>query len=216
LRFGLLGGTFDPVHSGHLEIAETAIRVASLDAVYFVTSVHPPHKSEKTQANFLDRHAMVALALSGNPKLIPSSLEYDRMGKSYSIDTVRRFKESSGPSSQFFFLIGMDAFLELSTWKDYQRFPDLCSFLVFARPGFDQGELARILPEDFQAQGLGRSTREALANTGDTGIFVLTDFSNPISSTEIRERVRTGQPIRDWVPTQVEEYISKTRLYLNY
>ena len=215
MRLGLLGGTFDPVHSGHLEIAETAIKVAGLDAVYFVTSVHPPHKSEKTQANFLDRHAMVALGLSGSPKLIPSSLEYDRTGKSYSIDTVRHFKESTGPSSQVFFLIGMDAFLELSTWKDYRRFPELCSFLVFARPGYDQDELAHTLPENFDAAGLGWKTQEELGVTSEKGILVLTDFSNPISSTEIRERVRTGQPIRDWVPAQVEEYISKTRLYLS-
>jgi nicotinate-nucleotide adenylyltransferase len=198
-----------------LEIADTAIKVAGLDAVYFVTSVHPPHKSEKTQANFLDRHAMVALGLSGSPKLIPSSLEYDRTGKSYSIDTVRHFKESTGPSSQVFFMIGMDAFLELSTWKDYRRFPELCSFLVFGRPGYDQDELAHTLPENFDAAGLGWKTQQELGVTSEKGILVLTDFSNPISSTEIRERVRTGQPIRDWVPAQVEEYISKTRLYLS-
>ena len=88
MRLGLLGGTFDPIHLGHLELAKTALHVARLDAIHFVTSVNPPHKSEKTQANFLDRHAMVALALKGDSRLIPSSVEFDREGKSYSIDTV--------------------------------------------------------------------------------------------------------------------------------
>lgn len=214
MRLGLLGGTFDPVHRGHLEMAEVAMRAARLDAVYFVTSVNPPHKSERTEANFLDRHAMVALALFGNPRLIPSSLEYDRAGKSYSIDTVLRFKETIGVSSQIVFLIGMDAFLDLPTWKDYRRFPELCSFLVFARPGYHESDLGARLPETFRLRAFGADEQEKWARSSKDGLFILRDFANTVSSTEIRERVRTGQPIGSQVPASVEEYISKTRLYL--
>ena len=104
MRLGLLGGTFDPIHLGHLELAKTALRVAQLDAIHFVTSVKPPHKSERTHANFLDRHAMVALALKGDSRLIPSSVEFDREGKSYSIDTVQQLKQLSGGNTEIFFL----------------------------------------------------------------------------------------------------------------
>ena len=215
MRLGLLGGTFDPIHEGHLEMAETAIRVANLDAVYFVTSANPPHKSERTRANILDRHAMVALALSGNPKLVPSSLEYDRDGKSYSIDTVRRLLELAGCSSRLFFLIGLDAFLDLPTWKDYECFPELCSFLVFGRPAYDESDLARRLPEPFRLKVLDTQAQEVLAASSENGFFVLRDFSNSVSSTEIRERVRAGQSISDFVPPAVGEYIFKTRLYFS-
>jgi nicotinate-nucleotide adenylyltransferase len=215
LRLGLLGGTFDPIHQGHLEIAETAIRVAALDVVYFVTSVNPPHKSDRTHANFLDRHAMVALALLGHSKLIPSSLEYDRSGKSYSIDTVLQFKEVAGPNSQIFFLIGMDAFLDLPAWKDYERFTELCSFLVFARPGYDESALAGWLPKQFQIKHLKLNQPQKPNLTAQTGLFVLSDFASPISSTDLRSRVRNRQPISQWVSSHVEEYISKTGLYIS-
>jgi nicotinate-nucleotide adenylyltransferase len=214
VRLGLFGGTFDPIHRGHLEMAQAALQMAHLDAVHFVTSVNPPHKSEQIQANFLDRHAMVALALARNPRLIPSSLEYDRAGKSYSIDTVLRFQKATGPSNQFFFLIGMDSFLDLPTWKEYRRFPELCSFLVFSRPGYDEKELDRRLPEEFRLKVFNPSARGHLTCAAQGGFFVVRDFANPISSTQIRERVRARQPIRNWVPPEVEEYISKTELYL--
>jgi nicotinate-nucleotide adenylyltransferase len=216
LRLGLLGGTFDPIHRGHLDIAETAIRVADLDAVYFVTSVNPPHKSDRTHANFLDRHAMVALALAGQPKLIPSSLEYDRVGKSYSIDTVLQFKQMAGPASQIFFLIGMDAFLDLSSWKDYERFPELCSFLVFARPGYDENAVAGWLPEEFRLRRLDPHQPQSPMLADGKGFFVLRDFASPISATELRARIRNRQPIGVWVSPRVEEYISKTGLYLSH
>ena len=96
LRLGIFGGTFDPVHLGHLQIAKIALELASLDQVHFVTSVNPPHKSEKTHANFLDRHAMVALAVKGQKYFVPSSIEADRPGKSYSIDTIRHFSALCG------------------------------------------------------------------------------------------------------------------------
>ncbi|MCI0419146.1 MAG: nicotinate-nucleotide adenylyltransferase [Acidobacteria bacterium] len=215
MRLGLLGGTFDPIHLGHLELAETAIRVAQLNAIYFVTSVKPPHKSEKTHANFLDRHAMVALALKGDLKLIPSSLEFDREGKSYSIDTVLQLQQMAGGASEIFFLIGLDAFLELPTWKEYHRFPELCSFIVFARPGYDEERLTQDLPDAFRPQPIGSGSRAALVPRGAHGLFLLKDFANPISSTDIRRSVRAGSSIRPWVSVDVEEYILKTKLYLS-
>lgn len=215
MRLGLLGGTFDPIHLGHLELAKTALQVARLDAIHFVTSVKPPHKSERTHANFLDRHAMVALALKGDSRLIPSSVEFDREGKSYSIDTVLQLKQQSGGKAEIFFLIGLDAFSELPTWKEYPRFSELCSFIVFGRPGYDPEHSTRDLPETLRPKPIGNDTGKLMLTESDRGSYLLKDFMNPLSSTEIRDAVRAGRSIRQFVPPDVEEYILKTKLYLN-
>lgn len=213
MRLGLLGGTFDPIHMGHLQMAETALRLERLDIVHFVTSVNPPHKSEKTQANFLDRHAMVALALADKPKFIPSSLEYDRAGKSYSIDTVRRLRQLAGKSGSLFFLIGLDAFLDIPSWKDYQQFPDLCSFLIFTRPGYDDQELVSKLPDLFQLKSCSIDLEQKFKGKLGSSIIFVKGFSNQISSTEIRERIRQGKSVSGWVPEGVLGYLKKTKLY---
>lgn len=214
LRVGLLGGTFDPVHNGHVEVAQTALRMARLDAVYFVTSVDPPHKSKKTRANFLDRHAMVALALACKPQLIPSSIEFERPGKSYSVDTVRQLKESLGNSTKIFFLIGIDAFQDITSWKEYSALPELCSFLIFARPGFATKDLVGKLPKVFLRRMFSVSRESEFLETQENGFYLLEEFSNRISSTEIRNQVQLGRSISEWVPESVAEYIYKTKLYL--
>jgi nicotinate-nucleotide adenylyltransferase len=194
-------------------MAETALRLAHLNAVHFVTSTDPPHKSEKTHSNFLDRHAMVALALAQRPQMIPSSVEYGRTGKSYSIDTVRQFKQSADRSTKIFFLIGTDAFLDITSWKDYGLFPELCSFIVFARPGFPEEELTNRLPESFLDAILPVSLEDNFQEQAGNKVYLLKQFSHKVSSTEIRNQVRRGSPISEWVPATVEEYIHKTGLY---
>src|SRR5262245_33582807 len=214
LRVGLLGGTFDPVHNGHIELAEIALRWAHLDAVYFVTSFDPPHKSDKGLANFLDRNAMVALALANKPKLIPSSMEYERPGKSYSVDTVRQLKSLLGTTSSIFFLIGVDAFLEIGSWKEYDRFPQLCRFIVFSRPGFKAKDLLKNLPETYSGKLLAVSKDSEFQDCDQHLLYLLEDFSNSIASTDVRNQVRLGKSIAAFVPDSVAEYIEKTKLYV--
>ena len=215
VRIGLLGGTFDPVHYGHLAMAESAIHRFKLQTVYFVTAVNPPHKSRTTHASFFDRHAMVALALVRKPKMVASTLEYGRPGKSYSIDTVRQLWRTVGDRSEIFFLIGMDAFLELPTWKDYRRLIDYCSFVVYSRPGCegpsDGTRLPRFLLERVSQVPKGTS----VATHPEHGIYLIGDFSSHVSSTEIRGRVQRGGSLQKLVPEAVSEYIRKARLYLS-
>src|SRR5262245_31997818 len=158
---------------------------------------------------------MVALALSGDVRLIPSSLEFDREGKSYSIDTVLQLKQQTRDNTEIFFLIGLDAFLELPTWKEYHRFSELCSFVVFGRPGSNPEDLTRDLPKALRPKLIGIGTGTEALTESDRGFFLLKDFANPLSSTEIRGAIRAGRSISQCVPGNVEEYILKTKLYQN-
>ena len=214
VRVGLLGGTFDPIHRGHLQLAEAALRVAGLEKVYLVTSVRPPHKTRKTEANFLDRHAMVALAALDHPRLIPSSLEYGREGKSYSVDTIRQFKQRLGAASEVFFVLGIDTFLDISSWKDFERLPRLCRFLVFSRPGFDESQLALRIPRGFLESACVIDERNPISLAPHRRCYLYREFSNGISSSEVRERIRRGQSVNDMLPPAVLEYIGKNRLYV--
>ena len=213
LRLGIFGGTFDPVHLGHLQIAKIALQLATLDQVHFVTSVNPPHKSEKTHANFLDRHAMVALAVQGQKHFVPSSIEAGRPGKSYSIDTIHYFRRYAGATGKLFFIIGSDAFLEITSWKDYEQFPSLCNFLVFARPGFTTNELGHPFYKNFSWRPLTRGHVSGRKGPLDHGMYLVRSYSSPISSTGIRQKVQQGRSIIRFVPKGVQEYIEKVGLY---
>ena len=213
VRVGLLGGTFDPVHRGHLQLAEAALRVADLEQVHLVTSVRPPHKTRRTEANFLDRHAMVALAAIEHPRLVPSSLEHGRDGKSYSVDTIRQFKQRIGAASEVFFILGIDTFLDISSWKDFERLPRLCRFLVFARPGFDERQLSVRIPDVFLRSVCVVDDRNPISLEPHHRCYLYREFSNPVSSSEVRERIRRGQTVKEMLPPAVLEYIGKNRLY---
>ena len=213
VRVGLLGGTFDPVHRGHLQLAEAALKVADLEQVYLVTSVRPPHKTRGTEANFLDRHAMVALAAVDHPRLIPSSLEHGRKGKSYAVDTIRQFKQRLGAATEVFFILGIDTFLDISSWKDFERLPRLCRFLVFARPGFDESRLTLRIPDAFLRSVSLIDDRNPIPLDPHCRCYFYREFSDPVSSSEVRERIRRGQPVREMLPPAVLEYIGKNRLY---
>lgn len=212
-RIGLLGGTFDPIHRGHLQLAEAALRVAALEQVHLVTSVRPPHKTRRTEANFLDRHAMVALAAVDHPRLVPSSLEHGREGKSYSVDTIRQFKQRFGAASEVFFVLGIDTFLDISSWKDFERLPRLCRFLVFSRPGFDESQLALRIPRGFLESARVIDDRNPIPPDPDRRCYLYREFSNPVSSSQVRERIRRGLPVKEMLPAAVLEYIEKNHLY---
>jgi nicotinate-nucleotide adenylyltransferase len=215
----LYGGSFDPIHSGHLAVARAALRRFSLDRIYFIPSGLPPHKQRRRLAAFPHRLAMVALACSDHEEFVPSLAEAgEDMGGhqiSYSVDTVRHFRHQMHAAERLYFIMGADQFLEIATWKDYETLLESCDFIVANRPGFDIGMLRLVIPPDL----LGRHKAAAAPEDPDaillrrTTVYPLTTVSSHVSATEIRRRIRHDEPISGLVPPRVEEYIQKQALY---
>jgi nicotinate-nucleotide adenylyltransferase len=195
MRVGLLGGTFDPIHVGHLLIAEIARYALSLDQVVFVPAGDPPHKGDAV-SDSEHRHAMVLLATASNEAFVVSRHELDRSGPSYSLATVREFRHELGPESELFFIAGADAVLEIRTWHRWEELFRECRFIALARPGFDMRALEAVLPAELLAQ-----------------VHLLPAPGFDLSSTMIRERVARGEPVRYLVTEAVDAYIRKHGLY---
>ncbi len=193
-RIGLFGGTFNPIHCGHVKAAESVQNMFSFDRILFIPSYLPPHKESVDVASAAHRLKMVELALASFDRFFPSSVEIDARGTSYSILTLNKIKEMF-PQTEVFFLLGIDAFLEIETWKDYEDVLEQCSFVVMSRPGFRLSEAKDILTEKYK-------------------IYLLSINTLDISSSEVRERIRKNQPIEGLVPENVENYIKEKRLYL--
>ncbi len=191
-RIGILGGTFDPVHLGHLIIAQEALAQCCLDRVLFVPSADPPHKNAADVAPAEARSRMVALAVDGQPRFELCRIELDRTGKSYTVETLRQLRGKLGSATEFYLIIGADNAPEMSTWCDPQGVLDLAHVTVMGRPGF--------LPDEVDRRIAARMR------------FLETPLIE-ISSTQIRSRIRTGKPIRYWVPDKVVRYIEAHRLY---
>jgi nicotinate-nucleotide adenylyltransferase len=194
-KVGIMGGTFDPVHYGHLLAAEECGRQLGLDRVVFVPTGAPPHKRERPITPSEDRYAMTLLATAGVREFFVSRTEIDRGRPSHTVDTLKEFLEEGGPPRELFFITGLDALLGIDTWKDYMRLPSLCTLVTATRPGYSVEGLERLPPE----------IRRALK------LVEIPQFA--ISSTEIRERVREGRSIRFLVPHLVENYIECRGLY---
>lgn len=210
----LFGGTFDPVHAGHIAVAQAAQRRFHLDVIYFIPSSRPPHKSRRELTPFVHRYAMAALGCADHPGFLPSLVEAPVAGVPshvfYTIDTVRRFHREH-PDDHLFFMLGADQFLEIPTWKNYESLLDACDFIIASRPGFRLDALRLVIPPE----KLGRSAspdphKIALRKTE---IHLLTTVSSHVSSTEVRERLERKQTIHGLVPARVEEYILGQALY---
>jgi nicotinate-nucleotide adenylyltransferase len=210
----IFGGTFDPVHSGHLAVAEATERLFRLDAIYFVPSSRPPHKQREKLAAFSHRYAMVALAAAGHSKFIPSLVEAPPESGAaeafYSIDTVRRFRREY-PRDRIYFILGADSFLEITIWKSFEALLDSCDFIIASRPGFRIDAVRQVLPAKMLGGNPARQPN-AIALRKSTA-HLLTAVSSEVSSTEIRRCCKSGASIRALVPEGVEDYILKQALY---
>ena len=215
MNIALFGGTFDPIHAGHLRAAQAAAKRFRLERILFVPSGNPPHKIGNHLTAFEHRSNMVALACSGEPRFVPSLLEAPRPDArpQYSILTVRKVRRALKPKDQLYFLIGVDAFLDLPHWKSYRQLLALVNFIVVSRPGYDNQEISRIVPRDL----VRHSARAGGANTirlRRGAVHMLQGIDMHVASSDIRDAVQAGRRVTGLVPPLVEEYIRKEGLYL--
>jgi nicotinate-nucleotide adenylyltransferase len=209
-RLGILGGTLDPVHAGHLEAALAARRLLALDRVLLMPTRVPPHRPTQPVASRYHRFAMAALAVQPIDGFEVSDVELSAPGTSYTSDTLARLHALGLAPSQIFFITGADAFAEIATWHRYPDVLDMAHFVVVSRPLYDAMDLRAALPA--LADRMRNATAAPLARP-ETSIFLVTAPTPDVSSTEIRRRLRAGESISGLVPEAVETYIRKHRLY---
>ena len=207
-RIGLFGGTFNPIHLGHLRGAEEIREAFGLQEVIFIPSALPPHKMAEGIIQAHHRLEMVKRAIRKNSQFSASDVELKRPGKSYSIDTIRYFRDKFQDS--LYFILGRDAFVEIETWKDFQDLFSLCNFIIMTRPGSTQASplpaaLASAFRYDQRASGW-------VHGSGNVVFLKEINFLD-ISSTKVRQLVEKGGSVKYLVPTEVEAYIEKHGLY---
>jgi len=216
-KIGLLGGTFDPVHYGHLAVAEQARNVLKLDTVWFIPAAQPPHKSFHADgspiSSFRHRFTMLERVVEHNDSFIVSDIEAKRSLPSYSIDTIQILRQSMGEQADFYFLVGADAFWEIDTWKSYKKLPRLVNFVIVTRPGCPPEKIKEVINREYPDYKYDKS-QAVWSSSGTKGRLIILPMEPvSISSTKIRECVRQGEDISDMVPFPVKDYIEKQRLY---
>ena len=212
LRIGIFGGTFNPIHLGHLRSAEEVREGQGLDRILFIPSATPPHKRGAGVVPAAHRLAMVRLAIRGNPCFRVSTIEIDRGGRSFSVDTLRALRQRL-PTARFAFIMGLDTFGEIATWKDYRAIFTLCDLIVTSRPPHVKAPLRRALPVAARAEFCYQHGTGTLEHrTGHRVIYQrLSDLD--ISASSIRDRLSGGRSIRYLVPASVQRYIARHHLY---
>jgi nicotinate-nucleotide adenylyltransferase len=235
MNIGLFGGTFDPIHNGHIALARAARERCALSRIYFVPANIPPHKQRPPVASYFERYAMVVLATREESAFLPSSLEapgtptssprgkgkqseHGVAGANYTIDTIRRLKQTFKNSDRLFLLIGIDAFKDIASWHQAEALFQESEFIVGSRPGYSLADVANSLPESLRpapavTKPFARQPAKGdLALNGAT-VHLLDDVHQPVSATAIREAALAKRPLRKFVDLAVAEYIKKTALY---
>ena len=214
LRLGILGGTFDPIHMGHLRTAEEIGEKLALKKVYLIPSASPPHKTRSPVSPFEHRVVMTRLGAAESPALETVDLESKRSGLSYSIETLRELHEALH-APEIFFILGTDAFLEIKTWKEHEQLFHYAHFVIIMRPGFKSRGLD-VLCSELGARPSDKDNRGLYLAPSGKKIMVMETTHMDISSTGVRRRVKENRSIRFLVPHSVIQYIEKQRLYRNH
>ena len=208
-RIGILGGTFDPIHWGHMDLADAAIRELRLTRMFVITSNVPPHRPQPL-ASAYHRFAMAAVAVLDRPAWRAGDLELRHAAPSYTSHTLGRFHERGFASSELFFVIGADAFAEIGSWHDYPQILEAAHFAVVSRPGFPVGDLSRRLP--LLAERMARPPIDAVDKI-DPLIILIDAPTTDVSSTAIRDRLSNGESIDGLVQPGVQQHIEQHGLY---
>jgi nicotinate-nucleotide adenylyltransferase len=236
MNIGLFGGTFDPIHRGHMALARGAQERFQLGCIHFVPANVPPHKQRHPITSYSHRYAMVALATMNEKAFVPSLLEapgeaplaeatrkkgkveYVEPGANYTIDTVRRLKQTLKKSDRLFFLIGIDAFNDIATWHEAEALFRECEFVVASRPGYSLADVANALPESLRPKSevtkpfAKQPAKGDLVLAGAT-VHLLEDVHQNVSATAIRDAVVAKRPLTKFVDSAVADYIKKMALY---
>jgi len=230
MNIGLFGGTFDPIHNGHLALARSAKEACKLGVIYFIPAHLPPHKRQPS-ASFFHRYAMVALATqeekcfqpslleAPGPAFFPVSKKNPELAPSYSIHTVRRLKQSFKKADRLFFLVGIDAFEDIANWHEAEALFRECEFVVASRPGYSLADVANALPEKLRPRKAVTAPFAKQAASGDlvlpgVTLHLLEKVHQNISATAIRQAAATKKGLGRFVPASVAEYIKKMGLYM--
>jgi len=213
MKWGLFGGTFDPIHFGHLRAAQELITLLNLDRVIFIPAALPPHKTAREITPFEHRLQMVRLAIAGNDQFSFSDVEKRRPGKSYSVDTVRYFLDSPDKNLELYFITGQDAFDAITTWREWEKLLSLCHFIVMTRPGYENKGLDHILPMELAARYVYHERNNFFKDPQGCSIFFRKTTFLDISASEIRDRIQKGQSIQYLTPDDVIHYVETNHLY---
>jgi nicotinate-nucleotide adenylyltransferase len=233
MNIGLFGGTFDPIHKGHLALAAAARERWELGRIYFVPTNVPPHKTAQPVASFFHRYAMTTLATEGEKAFVPSLLEapnefvlQDKKGArgsvasapNYSIDTIRKLKSTLKKADRLFFLIGIDAFKDIAKWRESEVLFSECEFIVASRPGYSLADVATALPEKLRpreevTKPFSRQPAKGVLVLPGVTVHLLDDVNQNVSATVVRQALVSKKPIKKYVAENVEEYIKKEGLY---
>jgi nicotinate-nucleotide adenylyltransferase len=239
MNIGFFGGSFDPIHHGHVALAKAAKERYELSRIYFVPANIPPHKQKQPLTSYFHRYAMVVLATIGEKAFVPSLLEApgaaasgetgtksraserSSEGVNYSIDTVRRLKASLKKIDRLFFLIGIDAFADIAKWREPEALLRECEFVVASRPGYSLADVANALPEKLRpapavSQPFAKQPAKGDLVLNGATVHLLDSVHQPVSATAIREAVAAKKPLRKFVDAGVEDYIKKEGLYLGH
>lgn len=220
-RIGLFGGTFNPVHMGHIKVALGIKEQFRLDEILFIPSALPPHKRLDDIANADVRLEMVRAALANQPGLTASDVEIKRDGPSFTIDTIEHFIKYMPPDTTLFFIVGLDAMLEIKTWRSFDRLFDLISFIVTARPGECSGnrhsqwqELEECLRKDVSRQYHFDPDTLSFTHAEKQTVYISEVTFVNISATDIREKIKNGESLKGLLPESVDDMIKTRGLYL--
>ncbi|MFH1625035.1 MAG: nicotinate-nucleotide adenylyltransferase [Pseudomonadota bacterium] len=213
MRVGLFGGTFNPIHLGHLRAAEEIRESFELQQVIFIPSAIPPHKEAKKIVSPLHRIEMVNLAIKGNRSFSASDIEIKRSGKSYSIETVDHITRIHGWGLNSFFIMGIDAFRDITTWKDYIDLFSSCNFVIMTRPRYNEINLEDVLPPEVVRDFRYVRPEDRFVHISNSSLYFRHITHLDISSSIIRKRIKENRSVQYLIPDEVLEYIKLHGLY---